>query len=136
GRDRRVALAALRGPVHRLAVEADVLVDDVARPRINHLRGPVAPEKTGGAERDGLPPIEVDVRATPEQRAERDEQRRDFAAGAGGRPLRSLLCGQLGPPSGGRGCDRRTAADRPPPTAPPPGGPRAFPTRKSAGRLP
>src|SRR5947209_1803555 len=65
---RHVVLAiALHGDLHALAIEGDILVADVGRPWIDHLRDPVGRDVVIGTERQRLTAVVVDVGATAEQ---------------------------------------------------------------------
>jgi hypothetical protein len=78
--DHLVAPVALGRRLHAFAVEGDVLVADVARPRIDHLHRVVDGDVVVGAERDGFAAVVVDVGAAAEQRGEREARRRQAAA--------------------------------------------------------
>src|SRR5579864_9025089 len=71
---------ALHRPLHALAVERQVLVVAVWRPRIDHLLDLVGGHRIAGTERNRLAPVEVDVGATGDERAEHH--------GGGNGPLR------------------------------------------------
>src|ERR1700724_1908027 len=59
---------ALHRPLHALAVESEVLVAGVRRPRIDHLLDLIGGHRIAGTERNRFAPVEVDVGATGKQR--------------------------------------------------------------------
>src|ERR1700722_6336360 len=61
---------ALHRPLHALAVEGEVLVVAVWRPRIDHLLDLIGGHRIAGTERNRLAPVEVDIGATGEKCAE------------------------------------------------------------------
>jgi hypothetical protein len=66
---------SLDGAPHSLAIECDIAVGAVTRPRIDHVGDPIAGDCIVGTERDCVAPVVVDVRAAAERGAG-DERRR------------------------------------------------------------
>src|SRR5580704_17023326 len=73
---------ALHRPLHTLAVEREVLVVAVRRPRIDHLLDLIGGHRIASTERNRFAPVEVDVGATGKQCAEHH--------GGGNAPLRAI----------------------------------------------
>jgi len=66
---------SLDSALYSLAVEREVAVADMARPRIDHVGDPVGRNGIIGAERDRVAPVVVDVGAADEAEAERKQRR-------------------------------------------------------------
>src|SRR5262245_42085317 len=80
GRGYHVALpVALDGDLHALTVEGQILVADIARPRIDHLRHPIGVDVVVGAQCNRVAAIEVEIGAPAEQGAKSDRREQRFA---------------------------------------------------------